>query len=333
LPLAWLCIPVIVIAVVWKHAWGEKHWSLALWFVWFLAEALYFSFTSGIMHAYYLVMLGPPIAALVGMGAWAFTRARWSWVMAWLFALATIIFQIVTLQDNATLVVWVIVSAGVLLLLSLITLRIVRAQPAIAVALMLCATLVAPLSWSALTTFNTNPNVMLPNAGPSAQPNNPLSQPAAQPSAQPIVNRPLPPAQSNNRPPTSTMPQPLWLDYLQANAKPDGYLLATLAANDAAPYILATGKPVLTFGGFSGSDNVVDANRLAQLVTAGKVRFVLGQGLERKSDLFAWVKANCASAAVKSPNAPEARNAPPPPNANQPMRVESSPTLFDCGKK
>jgi 4-amino-4-deoxy-L-arabinose transferase-like glycosyltransferase len=321
LPLAWLCIPVIVVAVVWKRAWDEKHWSLALWSIWFLAEALYFSFTSGIMHAYYLIMLGPPIAALVGMGAWAFTRARWSWVMAWLFALATIIFQIVTLQDNATLIVCVIVSAGMLLLLSLITLRIVRAQPIIAIALMLCATLVAPLLWSALTTFNANPNVMLPNAGPSAQPTNPLSQPATQPSAQPIVNRPLPPAQSNNRPPTSNMPQPLWLDYLQANAKPDGYLLATLAANDAAPYILATGKPVLTFGGFSGSDNIVDAQRLAQLVTAGKVRFVLGQGLERKSDLFAWVKAHCASADVKSSN------------ANQPMRVESSPTLFDCGKK
>lgn len=36
--------------------------------MWLLPEFIYFSFTKGLFHPYYLTMLAPPIAALAGIG-------------------------------------------------------------------------------------------------------------------------------------------------------------------------------------------------------------------------------------------------------------------------
>src|SRR5207248_4394371 len=39
-----------------------------LWLGWFITHAVVFSFSRGIMHPYYFVMLAPPLAALTGIG-------------------------------------------------------------------------------------------------------------------------------------------------------------------------------------------------------------------------------------------------------------------------
>jgi hypothetical protein len=51
---------------------------------------------------------------------------------------------------------------------------------------------------------------------------------------------------------------------------------------------------VLTFGGFNGSDNVVNAQQLAQLVAEGKVSFVLAdsQLSRQKPDIARWLASN-----------------------------------------
>ncbi len=68
------------------------------------------------------------------------------------------------------------------------------------------------------------------------------------------------------------------LRYLQAHQGTTTYLLATSNANSAAPYILATGKPVMALGGFLGSDPILTTTRLQQLVRNGTVRYVLVSG-------------------------------------------------------
>jgi hypothetical protein len=83
------------------------------------------------------------------------------------------------------------------------------------------------------------------------------------------------------------------LDYLLANTTPGSYLLATGRANDAAPYILATGRPVLTFGGFLDDYDTVSVEQLASLVESGQLRFVLGSGTDRHAEIAAWVQQNC----------------------------------------
>jgi 4-amino-4-deoxy-L-arabinose transferase-like glycosyltransferase len=86
------------------------------------------------------------------------------------------------------------------------------------------------------------------------------------------------------------------LDYLLDNTNEGSYLVATLNARQASPYILTTERPVLTFGGFKGSDNVIDAEGLAEMVAEGELRFVLGDSnLNRqKPDIAKWLQRNCS---------------------------------------
>ena len=54
------------------------------------------------------------------------------------------------------------------------------------------------------------------------------------------------------------------LDYLLSNTNPNTYLAATLDSHGASPFILATGRPVLTFGGYIGLDNAISVAELAR---------------------------------------------------------------------
>jgi 4-amino-4-deoxy-L-arabinose transferase-like glycosyltransferase len=157
--------------------------------------------------------------------------------------------------------------------------------------------------WSALTTFNSSPNVALPYAGPAQQSD-------------------LPRVQQGDGQQGDT-PQVL-IEYLVANTDPDTYLVATYNANQAAPFILATGRPVLTFGGFLGSDNIIDADGLAQMVADGELRFVLGGGNMGKQEITSWVQANCKVVQnISGLDAAADQNAGP---GNQQS------VLYDCGK-
>ncbi len=67
--------------------------------------------------------------------------------------------------------------------------------------------------------------------------------------------------------------------YLEAHQGTAKYLVATVSANQAAPIILATGKPVMALGGFLGSDPILTVAQLQSLVREGQIRyFLLGGG-------------------------------------------------------
>ena len=310
LPLALLGIPLILVVLGWQWPPSDRHLALLLWGGWLLPETIYFSFTSGLFHAYYLIMLGPPLAALVGATVWAVWRVshkhRWlGWSLLAVPTGGTLAFQTITLQNYPDYATWVMAAAIPVWLIG-VGLQAWRRQPWLgrgATTLVLFSVMVAPLTWSALTTFNTHPNVALPRAGPgtgqSASPNMPDTLPRAQ--------------------------QRL-LAYLLDNTEPENYLVATLNAREAAPFILATGRPVLTFGGFTGSDNVVDAGQLAQMVADGELRFVLtNQELGRqKREIAAWLANNCTTVTI--PGATQQARRMPLSGAAGPAAI-----LYDCG--
>jgi 4-amino-4-deoxy-L-arabinose transferase-like glycosyltransferase len=61
-----------------------------------------------------------------------------------------------------------------------------------------------------------------------------------------------------------------------------------------ADYVLATDRPVLYMGGFMGSDPVVSANDLAQMVKNGELRYIyLSGGNGTQSGTSAWVISAC----------------------------------------
>jgi hypothetical protein len=158
------------------------------------------------------------------------------------------------------------------------------------------------LTWSALTTFNTNPDVALPTAGADGM------------SATTFMT----PNQELLGPDGEAI-----LAYVQANTDPDGYLLATNTARGAAPFILQTGRPVFTFGGFTGRDAVVDLDGFVEMVESGELRYVLGLP-HQKPDIARWIRGNCR--VVDVPGAASQAG-----SSTDGPRGRPDELLFDCG--
>jgi 4-amino-4-deoxy-L-arabinose transferase-like glycosyltransferase len=93
------------------------------------------------------------------------------------------------------------------------------------------------------------------------------------------------------------------VSYLEANQGSATYLVATSDSNTAASIILASGQPVMSLGGFTGSDPILTVDQFANLVSSGEVRYVLvsgggggfggpqGSGSDT-NDILNWVKSN-----------------------------------------
>jgi hypothetical protein len=93
------------------------------------------------------------------------------------------------------------------------------------------------------------------------------------------------------------------ISYLEANQGTAKYLVAVSSANQAASIILATGKPVMALGGFTGSDPILTLTQLQALIREGQVRYFLvgGGGFGGvgggggNGSLLNWVASNCTA--------------------------------------
>ncbi|MEA2008707.1 MAG: hypothetical protein U9O54_06265, partial [Chloroflexota bacterium] len=240
-------------------------------------------------------------------------RNHWmGWVLMLFITGITIIFEIYIFRTYPEYAGWVTVisllswlaGAGLLAWRSIRPLRYAGA------ALVLAALLVAPFTWSALTTFNTNPNVALPTAGTGA--------------ADHTRSTFMTPDESLLGPNGEAI-----LDYLLANTEPDSYLLATLNARGAAPYILETGRPVLTFGGFTGKDDVVSVDDLIEMIANGELRYILGVP-QQKPEIAQWMRQTCTMVNVPGVTSMRPNQQPAPGNAPGGPQGQNE-ILFDCG--
>jgi 4-amino-4-deoxy-L-arabinose transferase-like glycosyltransferase len=89
------------------------------------------------------------------------------------------------------------------------------------------------------------------------------------------------------------------VDYLVAHQGSAKYLVAASGTQSTASIIIATGKPVVTIGGFTGSDPAPTVSQLAAMVKRGQLKYVLlGEGGGRggpgggSNDIATWVKAH-----------------------------------------
>ena len=86
------------------------------------------------------------------------------------------------------------------------------------------------------------------------------------------------------------------------------WVAATGSSSNAAPIELATGKPVMALGGFTGSDPAMTLARFEKLVAAGRIHYYLGSGLgsggggpgggQGSSEITAWVAKTFTSTTV-----------------------------------
>ena len=261
---------------------APKHQAMVLWGGWLLTGGVFFS-VAGFFHEYYLSMLAPPLAALVGIGVielWGVHERR-PWLAAALLLLAvgaTLWLQATTAAAFTRDTWWLpLAGASLLLGVALLALAALRRQWPLAQAAFGCvitAMLITPGIWSGLTTINSSANQSLPAAysGRSSGPAN---------GGRTQVNQAL-------------------LTYVQANTRDTKFLMAVPSSMQGADYVLATGRPVMYLGGFMGQDKVATGEDLAKLVAAGDLRYIYWTGNGRggtnmggQTDVSSWVTANC----------------------------------------
>ena len=306
---------------------APKHQAAVLWGGWLVIGGIFFS-VAGFFHEYYLSMLAPPLAALVGIGVvelWR-VRAQHAWLAMGLLLLAaigTLWLQMTTVNSFVRTAWWLPLSialcvTGTALLLPWLNRRFKFAASAGFVCI-IAALLITPGIWSGLTTLNSSGNQSLPSAydGRSSGPPN---MGGAQ------INETL-------------------LDYLEANTQGLKYLMAVPSSMQGSDYVLATGRPVLYLGGFNGQDKVVTSEDLARMVADHELRFIYwdtrgggGPG-GNQSEISTWVASACTlvgfNTATQNVGAPDGTLGTT--NSNAPSFGSGGPggmqvSLYDCAR-
>ncbi|MGG1243612.1 glycosyltransferase family 39 protein [Bacillus cabrialesii] len=249
------------------------------WVAWLVPIAGFFS-VAEFFHHYYLIMLAPPIAALVGAGWVALVhlyRNQTGW-KSWLLPtaiIATTGFELFILRNyyDQIRVGWSI-GVGVIGALSAIALLVFkqRQKPIsyyVSLAALL-ALLVMPIYWAS-TPLLYGGNSSQPETGPQLA----SMSGKGMGMSDATVNEKL-------------------IKYLEENNSGAEYLFATTDSNTAAPYIIKTKKAVMTIGGFSGSDPAITLTQFKKLVKEGKVKYFLASGMGRggNNDIVEWVQKN-----------------------------------------
>ncbi|KXZ18783.1 mannosyltransferase [Bacillus nakamurai] len=248
------------------------------WVAWLVPIAGFFS-VAEFFHHYYLIMLAPPIAALVGAG-WvslaSLYRNQTGW-KTWLLPaaiLATTAFELFILRNNIDEIGygWSI-GVGIIGALSAIVLLIMkqRQKPMTYYVSLagLLVLLVVPIYWAS-TPLLYGGNSALPETGPQL-----ASSGSGMGTADGSVNEKL-------------------ISYLEKNNTGSEYLFATTDAVSAAPYIIKTKKAVMAIGGYGGSDPAITLAQFKKLVKEGKVKYFLAsdRGKGGNSDILNWVEKN-----------------------------------------
>jgi len=282
---------------------ARRHQGLLLWSAWLLPMVVFFSMAN-LFHRYYLEMLAPAIAALVGAGVVAlwedYRHPGWrGWLLPLVLA-GSGAFEATILSGFPDWSRWLtplvvglcLVVAGVLAIVRLVRHNDWRAWTGTITAAGVLALLAPMVVWASIPVWHGG-HTGLPYAGPDL-----LEDPQRGDSknVDHLVN------------------------YLLTNQGDETYLAATLNAQTAAPIILATGEPVMALGGFTGGDPILTTDELAGLVAGGTVRFFLmpPQG-NRQNGPTRWVAEHCVAVP------PEAWGA-------APAGPGGPSQLFDCAK-
>ncbi|MDQ1696747.1 MAG: hypothetical protein QOJ03_2100 [Frankiaceae bacterium] len=297
---AWL-IPaalVFLVAILWlvrrAPRTDGRRAQLLLWGSWLIVTGLTLSFAKGIIHAYYVIVLAPAIGALVGIGADATWRSRrhlapraviggalvittlWSW---------TLLDRTPSWHPALRLVV---LASGLGAAAAVFAVPALHRRAATLVAGVAIASALAGPAAYALDTVSVPHSGAIPTAGPAGQGGfgragfgrggSRFGPPQAAPNGL---------AGTAGGPPgrgglggllDTATPSDALVAALRADASSYTWVAATVGSNNAAGVQLATGLPVMSIGGFNGTDPTPTLAEFQALVAAGKVHYFLGGG-------------------------------------------------------
>ncbi|MEV5571801.1 glycosyltransferase family 39 protein [Spirillospora sp. NPDC052269] len=322
--------------------------ALVMWGGWLVLHFVVFSFAGGVMHPYYTTAMAPAIAALAGIGAVELTRERRPgdarlWVLpvavavtgAWAFVLLR------RAPGWNPWLIWVVAGLTAVAVVSLVAACLghgaLTRLSVLAGTVGLAAGLAGPAAF-AVSAAGSHPNGGNPTAGPNSGGMNFVPPPGGAPGGQaqggpdqadspgrgggPSGQAQGGPAQGGGSgmgggPGMGLNPQ--MISYLEKNQGGATWLVAVGNSQGAASVILETGKPVISMFGFGGGDRAMTAQRLQDLVKAGKLHYVMtGGGFARGGgpEVASWVGENCT--AVK-------------PSEYGDSTQSSGPSLYRCG--
>ena len=254
--------------------------AVIFWMLWLLIHIVIFSMTSGVIHPYYVVVMAPAVAALVGISLpflWgAYTRRKpYAWLLPVLVGVTAV--TTVIILGYAGTMTWLMWIVGLLGLAGMIGLLVNLYAPRrwlqnLAIIAAIAACTLAPTVYT-LATVNVSHTGSIPTAGPNST--------AMQ--------------GSNNE--TSQADSQL-VQYLLRNQNGARWLVAVASANESAAIQLTSGQPVMAVGGFNGSDTPLTLEQFKQLVKAGKVKYYAISSHSRggggpgggNNEITTWVK-------------------------------------------
>jgi 4-amino-4-deoxy-L-arabinose transferase-like glycosyltransferase len=245
-----------------------------------LVSALVFSYASGIVHEYYSVALAPSVAALAAIGTVMLWRRRHEWAgKAGLAAMlaATGLWAFVVLDRSPHWNPWLrflLVAMAVAAVAGIAAGWLTRRRWAVPVgSVALAAALLGPTAYSVQTVASSHGGALLAAGPPSAQTRLPAGLERA--GSRPPTGGGAAAQFGRMRGGSATVSASL-VARLEAGAAGYRWVAATTSAPQAAPYELATGKPVMAIGGFMGTDNAISLSAFQQLVRDGKVHYFIG---------------------------------------------------------
>src|SRR5437868_5582444 len=269
----------------------RKQQSLLLWGMWLLTMGIFFSVAT-FFHQYYFTVMAPAIAALFGIGVvtmWQdYRRGGWRGWLLPIALVATVAEQVYILSQYPTWGQWLIPPLVVLGVLAVGALLIARIAPRLhltapgrrvlvpALTAGVLVLMLAPTVWAAIPILTSKEADML----------------VAGPTQTTSFGGNVGGGQSANASSDAAL-----IRYLEDHQGTAKYLVAVLSSKGADAIILATNKPVMTLGGFSGSDPILTTSQLAALVESGQVKYFLlngsggfGAGGSGQSALITWIQ-------------------------------------------
>jgi len=264
-----------------------------VWTGWLVMYWIVLSFAGGLIHTYYVAVLGPPLAVFSGIavaGLWSRWKAgKPDRIYLPLIIVATAGWQLyLCIAPSATIgsdwlsLTWLtsigiaVICAGALYAFPLGN-RL--AQP-FAVA-SLGALLVAPILTTASVVLR-RPNIAAPVANMTA------------------LLAPSDTARQALRTSRLEAARQKLTGYLVAHREAAKFLVAVPNANVAAPLIISTGLPVMAIGGYLGDDPILTPSDIEQLASGRQLRFVMLGGFTLApakqaaalDPIARWVRAN-----------------------------------------
>jgi 4-amino-4-deoxy-L-arabinose transferase-like glycosyltransferase len=337
---AWLIPAALVLgaAALWFARSDRRIRSaVVLWGTTLLVTGLTFSFMAGIFHPYYTVALAPPIAALIGIGAWVLWRERRDLAARSVLAATgacTVLLAFVILGRTPDYLPWLryavlvagLVSAALLVGVGRFSRRLVGGVAALAVV----SALAAPAAYS-LSTASRPHAGSIPSAGPASAG---LGVPAGMRFGPRPLRAGMPPTMHNlpngaQQPPNfpgagqrigfgggsaggllnGSTPTPAITRLLRTDAASYTWVAAAVGSNSASGYQLASQEPVMPVGGFNGTDPSPTLAQFRGYVAAGKIHYFIagggsfgrpgrGSGSSTSSEITSWVEANFKATTV-----------------------------------